>query len=513
MLEGGRFSNSPRVERLRGPTDILAIDIGSSKASLSLLRPSTLKFTEFSRDPWVNYDLITENLGKTKIKWIDGNIFQMRIAAKIVEMVQETDFRQIHEIALTGLSNSLAVRNGQTGETKVIMDEPSLVTELTSGQREILEGYGLNESLKIQSALMKLLSLKNHGEYVEKLFGTGTKFEDLQFGTLMSLLTEGFGGNLNQIPQADFRAFAANTGISDGIILNNLLFDLGLPVFDFKKDNQTQGHYAEVTIVNDLDAEVAVMESLYGTRTLKPEDIVISTDTVGKVISKKAGRGQNGKWKKTGNLNYCSQRNGLGGIHQTWFCDILHIENNGQIYQVVADMLAELVKIQSDSYFYNPDGGSGNNGGTLYEQEEGQLVEMTRQKVMSLPVAEKRVIMAAILKGAAYGLIAKAEEAWDEDSPDESKRLMIYGGLANKRPTWQTFLAEVSPFEVSNIKIPSGAEAAAIMVGRSLGNMDGFTIPNPQVIEVDVSPDRVAERRQEYLMWKQRYDKLIQKEH
>jgi len=508
MLEGGRFSNSLPVERLRHPTDILAIDIGSSKASLSLLRSATLKFTEFSRDPWVNYDLVTENLGKTKIKWIDGNVFQMRIAAKIVEMVRETDFRQIHEIALTGLSNSLAVRNEQTGETKVIMDEPSLVTELTSGQREILERYGLNESLKIQSALMKLLSFKNHDEYVERLFGTGARFEDLQFGTLMSLLTEGFGGNLNQIPQADFRAFAANTGISDGITLNNLLFDLGLPMFNFKKDNQTQGRYAEVTIVNDLDAEVAVMESLYETGTLKPEDIVISTDTVGKVISKKAGRGQNGKWKKTGDLNYCSQRNGLGGIHQTWFCDILHMENNGQIYQVVADMLPELVKIQSDSYFYNPDGGSGNNGGTLFRQIGQSLVEMTKEEVMGLSDEKKKVVMAAILKGAAYGLIAKAEEVWDEDLPDESRRLMIYGGLANKRPGWQTFLAEVSPFEVSNIKIPSGAEAAAIMVGRSLGNMDSFTIPSPQRVVVDMLPAIVAERRRRYLVWKQKLDQL-----
>lgn len=504
MVEGNLslIGKTPPKERASS-SKILAIDFGSSKASFVVWDTPSMQVASSVPGQWITYELQKTNFRETEMKWLNGEYLQQRMAETFNKMGRE--LISINEIALTGLTNNLVVR-AKDGRTRIILDEPSLTSDLNEEQATVLREEYHVDSLKLQSALMKLIALRNHPEYVRFLFGDNANFEDLQFGTLMSLVMEGFSGrDISQIPQADIRAFAANTGISNPEELNNLLVRLGLPVLNFDSKPTLNGREMKVTIVNDLEAEATVMDHLFETKLLGKDEAVICVDTVGKVLTRKNGGAEAPDIKKIGNLNYRSQRVGLGAMHQLWFCDLLHLPNSARVYDEMADeVLPNLFGRSKSKFIFFPDH---NKRGVLgYCQDDGRVQIISKEQALRLADLsdEFRLQMIdAITRGTIYGLIQKAEMSWRPDLVDEGKSLVFYGGLTAKRPIWLDFLAEVSPYKISTIEVPSGAEAASIAVSRESGggDMNKLSINRSATV---LTPKPAEERRQEYEEWREK---------
>lgn len=497
---------APPKERISS-SRILAIDFGSSKASFVVWDAPTMLPVSVLRDQWLTYELKKEQFEESEMKWLNGDYLQQKMAELLGKMGREENLTSINEIALTGLTNNLVVR-AVDGRTRVILDEPSLTSDLTEEQTAVLRDEYHVDSLKPQSAIMKLIALRNHPEYVKFLFGEEANFEDLRFGTLMSLVLEGFSGrDISKIPQADFRAFAANTGITDPQELNNLLTRLGLPTFDFDSTSTLNGREMRVTIVNDLEAEASVMDHLFETDVLNKDEAVICVDTVGKVLTRKNGGPEAPDIKRIGNLNYRSQRVGIGAMHQLWFCDLLHIPNSARIYDEMADeVLPNLFGRERSRFIFFPDQ---NKHGVLgYCEEDGSVRTITKEQALRLAdfSDELRLQMIdAIVRGTIYGLVQKAEMSWRPDLPDEEKSLVFYGGITTRRPIWIDFLTEVVPYRMSMIGIPSGAEAAGIMVSKEQGSgyMENLSVSRTDDIQ---SARTIEGKRQEYEEWKKRLE-------
>lgn len=499
---------APPKERISSSRS-LAIDFGSSKASFVVWDASAMRPAPILPDQWVTYELEKKNFGTTEMKWLQGNFLQQRLVELLGKMGREENLMSVNEIVLTGLTNNLVVR-AKDGRTRIILDEPSLTSDLTEEQTAVLRDEYHVDSLKPQSALMKLIALKNHPEYVKFLFGEEANFEDLRFGTLMSLVLEGFSGrDISKIPQADFRAFAANTGITDPEELNNFLARLGLPTFNFDSKSTLNGGEVRVTNVNDLEAEATVMDHLFETGVLNRDEAVVCVDTVGKVLTRKNGGTEASDIKRIGNLNYRSQRVGIGAMHQLWFCDLLHLPNSARVYDEMADqVLPNLFGRKRSRFLFFPDQ---NKHGVLgYCQDDGSVKAITKEQALRLADLSDELrlqMIDAIARGTIYGLVQKAEMSWRPGLAEEDKSLVFYGGITNRRPLWVDFLAEVAPFRMSMIGIPSGAEAAGIMVSREQGSghMENLSISRTGDIQ---SARTIEEKRQEYEEWKKRLEEV-----
>lgn len=240
-----------------------------------------------------------------------------------------------------GFTNNLVVRRENNGKTKTIIfkDDPSPaipLEDLDSSELAFLnyvsDGMVVEKGVKRASSLAKLLWIKHDGGVMKTLFGDDVSFEDLQFGTVQSLLIERMTGE-NIVPRDDVIALAGgyNRSIHD---IRNLLRSIGVGDHQItlspSRDIFIRG--MRVSSKQDISANFGAIRQALNNREFRdqpfPENvekaIFLETDSVlkdGRLLP--LGLTPVEGAKERDGLEYRSQRMGIGNVINNIWKDVV----------------------------------------------------------------------------------------------------------------------------------------------------------------------------------------------
>jgi hypothetical protein len=534
----------------------LAIDVGSTKIGLAVYNMRTLsevglgdgeRIDKFwcwydqdihlthaaRRDPVSGEKLTTE---KVPLQWktADGDELFAKISEQASFLLSETDIslEDLNAIVLTGFTNSLAVC--YNGRTLVILDEPSLQTELSDQERAIVaQAHGVfgesasSYEIKAQSSLMKLLALRAHPEIVEAMFGDGVTFSDLSFNTMLGLVAGAFReGGFSEIPFPDMRAFTGNNHVDSEVTCRMLAF-LGFSSeqISFMPDFQhlVLAEHPPYFFVNDFGAEKQHLTRLWEHGILLENDVIISTDSVGKIISAAphlehfVDPALAASWtgfEAIGSRQYFyTTQRVVGNVYGAWMQGRLtrglwaEEEDRGHLfYDNVNLVIGEGIDEEDSPYFFNPDGVDSGAGeiGALFKKSGEQI---SLDEALDLPASERKKIIRAIARGVYFGMRSKIEDA----EINGSGRIFCYGGMTLNSFWRETIVQCFGGRHVFKINMASGMAAAIDFASTLFDVLDREQIlPEIEEIKINGDPDRqspILDRTDEYVCWREFFER------
>lgn len=448
---------------------ILSIDFGSTQTKFDPNFETRGQKSRFDFKP--NTDTIESRYGNFRLlrqEKIDQLFVTLRTSIKdFYEDTEDDDYERF--ITITGFTNSLAlVYRDENGKDHyaVLLDEPSLSTDLNENQKKILEKYGIDHNKKITS-LQKILALKNHPEILESIFGEKIDFSQLRFSTMFGLINWELNGKNPQkleIPYADLVGFGKKDITPEK--LRELLKELGISESQFK----IGGSYFEQTLegitfaVNDFESELRLIAKLRETNVVDKEGIIIGFDSVGKIIFPDNFKEETSEFKEIPE-RYTTQRMS-GNIISEWLKHFGFVDKKGNNkYKEIDNFINQILKTSNQitsSFFYFPN--SGNKGQLIkVNQETGEKTEILPEKVKDLSEDDKKQAFIAVVFGMLFGIRKKIESTLRANNYQEKPTIYIYGGLTEKHTGWQQAIklvlkdisSDVLILDIPNANIPT----------------------------------------------------------
>lgn len=536
-LMAGRKENEPQIGR------VAILDIGSTNLKISvwnhgdsLLLPNVKNGVDSSRVMQLNIEqwFKEDKINGRKFKYVDAdcifndcfdeNHVYTGLSANLREM--DGKFGPMDLYVLTGFTNSLSVsgRDDQGKERRfVLLDEPSLRTDLTPEQRRIISKYmdhpeKLDEQgLKIASTLMKICAFMNHTEELtEKLFHRKIPFSNLRFSTMQGLVTDSIVNRQNPsfmisdaVPAGgDRRSWGGGTGVMSEEIIENMVRELGI--------NADQVHFLEkamltyyknlreetkIYTVQDNDANLWLISQLMERGRMADDVDVVEGDSVAKIGRRYRGERLVGKLKQLYGMEYDIQRMASNALNiigrplakNKW---MFHWD----YYTFLKGVLEDRKRKQTTRFFYLPDVG---DEGMLVEYNDGKIVPINPLENNNYSWDDVKDILLAITRDVFFGIREKQEYVRQARGQDTRNiKTILHGGFSYKNDPGREIAAQSLAGKVYLAELSFAGQAAFLKALSELnGNFE--TLRDVSVDWQEVPTSSPLKRDEEYAKWKE----------
>lgn len=476
---------------------LLVIDFGSTSiktARFSVSADGILKDTQ--EGEWIDYSPDTEHTSEGLAFHLltpeHVNELLHKLHTQITALIQHEQSPDNPVLVVSGLTNTLAITH--KGNTALLLDDPSLTTHLSREEEIIISRTCGKAGLRSASSLMKLISLKNNPDILTKIFDSGTPiaWKDVTYSTLLSLIT-GFITHTQQrytIPFDDVRAFGSRSLQSRQTLA--LLDALGIlpPKCAVAPSRIVKTSYGTVYQINDFQAEASLISRLFEIGLIPQTAIVLSLDTVGKMMTKYLTN------KKTiADISYDTLRNS-GRVVKTWIKTLINPPSQLALYE-------EMERILTD----NPDDGGYHFYPAVENIHEGLLIapdgtHITLDECHVIEPKDKRNAIVAFVRGVGWEMRHMIDACLSENSINGDVPIVLYGGLTgHKQHGWIDTLADTLPTTQGLFTLPLTNDMLAAAISALT------EIPELPNASLSFSLTKITDRKTEvekYGVWREK---------
>jgi hypothetical protein len=442
------------------PCQLLCVDFGST--SIKTVRFSVSEkgeFTEEAEDEWIDYIPDTHTAP-------DGSVFHLltpdhfdailhKLHTQVTAITPQDVSPKNPILVVSGLTNTLTITH--KGKTALLLDDPSLTTQLSREEEIIISRTCGTDGLRTASSLMKLLALKKNPGILAALFGSPAQitWNDVTFATALSVVT-GFLTHTQQrytVPHDDLRAFGSHAlnAAQTTALLSTL--DVLPAKFAISPSRVVKTSFGLVYQINDFQAEAALVSRLFELGLIPQTALVISLDTVGKILTKYL------TFEKTiADMSYDTLRNS-GRVVKTWIKTFLSPLADRAFYNEMETILT-----------HNPDDAGYVFYPSVKNTPEGLLIapdgtSFTVNDIGTIPKIHKRHAVVAVVRGVGFEMRLMVERCLTENTIRGSAPIVLYGGLTgHNQHGWVKTLAYTFPSkeEIYTLPLTNGTRAAAV---------------------------------------------------
>ncbi len=522
---------------------ICAIDIGSTNPKVEVwnYNPKTKTFNKKDvHIEWGDYKTQVETISHTRMKFLDNDHTQILLSLikkQVEEALAGEEFGENKQLvfATTGFHHDLCITNRKSGESAVILDDPSAHPSLSREERDALKQQlaKINKDFETfvdnPTSLAKILWLTQHPEALKRLFNTeeSIDFDQFDFSMLRSLIASKVLENKRQvISSIEKTDFGLPTG-EEFPEIAIWLTTIGIEPYQFlfAQDQLIAGNTKEhgPTLLydqKDLTAELKIISWAMDAEIIDETGTAICADSVGKIICRTKTCPENGAHDKDSETSYETQRM-LANINRDWMGPLtlnpgetMNRDAYENIDLIIKEMMAAGTKTP---YVYMP---TEKGKGIVYKLENEQYLEQPRKEILTWTEEEKKLVMLAVAKGAFFGIRQKMEHIRKINSANLEAPVYFYGGLLGHtkvlggKDGWQQICIGAMPqgAEVYEIGLPSGATAVAFSaLTRLLSKEDNEVWQKKFSIEV-ARVGTGGTLQAEYQAWAEAQAKMIEQD-
>lgn len=523
---------------------ICAIDIGSTnpKVEAWIYDPKTKTLSKKEVEiEWGDYRPHKREVCDTNLKFLDPEQVAKLLTLiedQVKEALVEEKFNDSRQLvfAITGFHHDLCITNEKTGETAIILDDPSPHPMLEPSQVELLSeqfrriGKSLDSFINHPTSLEKILWLLQNPHALKDLFGTrrGVSFDQLSFSVIRSLIAKNVlgGRNENLLPPGERNDFGVHK--MDGFPhIAAFLEKIGVSAHQilFSQSQLMAGNseeYGDVMLFdeNDLPAELTVISWAMRQGKINRLGTVVCADSVGKIIFDTETCPATRSHNEASGTAYDTQRM-LGNVNREWLGPLVLEEGehmSGKIYKKIDKILRDLVEKKTETpYIYIP---TEKGTGMLFKFDGDRYNEIRKSEAKNWPKEEKELAMLAIARGIAFGIRQKMDFIRSKNEAGDAP-VYFYGGVLGHpqepggKDGWQKIFVGAMPEEtpVYEIDLPSGATAVAFCALQKLLSSEDNNEWQKKFSEVEIKAMGVGgDLKPQYENWIRAQEAMIRQE-